>query len=178
MKIAVILTPDADGPTRVLGEQASESIREALLLKKNGRACKVIVVAIGQPLSEVQAAALIQQGVDYTWFHDCDQGLGAMELTELLVGIAQTEWPDLIFIGRDKKESRCPLGNLLAELLEFRLAQQRPGHGEYYRTLVIREIGHGMHRVRISLLPSQCMNSFGFQYGGGAVSCSSPERIA
>ncbi|WP_299200168.1 hypothetical protein [uncultured Amphritea sp.] len=160
MKIAVILTPDTDDLFRQPGEQALESIREALLLKQNDRASKVIVVSIGQPLSKAQSASLIRQGVDYTLFRACDRSPGAMELAELFIEIVQLESPDLIFIGRDEKDSQCQLGNLLAELLEFRLSQSQPGNGQHYRTLVIREIGNGMHTVRISLLQSGSLNPF------------------
>lgn len=178
MKIAVILTPDTDDLFRPLGEQALESIREALLLKQNGRASKVIVVAIGQPLSKAQSTSLIQQGVDCSLFRGCDRSPGAMELAELFVEIVQIELPDLIFIGRDENHSQCQLGNLLAELLEFRLSQSQPGNGQHYRTLVIREIGNGMHTVRISLLQSDSVKSLCFEAGSHSISRIAPLLIA
>ncbi len=170
MKIAVILTPDTDGLFRPLGEQALASIREALLLKQNDRASKVIVVAIGQPLSVMQSDSLTRQGVDYTLFKACDRSPGTMELAELLVELVYIESPDLIFIGRDDSDSQCQLGNLLAELLEFRLSQPQPGSCQHYRTLVIREIGNGMQTARISLLQSEGLNSL-FSQGKSGVDC-------
>ena len=156
MKITVILTPEAaEGDKALLGNQALESISEALKLKRNGRAREIIVVAIGQPLSEAQRVRLLLQGVDFTLFRACDRCPGVMELAEQLIGIIEIESPDLIFIGRGDNDRQSQLGNMLAELLAFRLSQSGPVQGSLYRTLVIREIGNGMHTVRVSLLPSE-----------------------
>ncbi|UTW02247.1 hypothetical protein KDX31_12850 [Amphritea atlantica] len=156
MKITVILTPEAsEGDKAVLGNQALESISEALKLKLSGRAQEIKVVAIGQPLSETLRVRLLRQGVDYTLFRACDRCPGLMELAEQFIGIIHMESPDLIFIGRGDNDRQSQLGNMLAELLEFRLSQSVPLQGQLYRTLVIREIGNGMHTVRVSLLKSE-----------------------
>ncbi|SEQ01443.1 Electron transfer flavoprotein domain-containing protein [Amphritea atlantica] len=154
MKIAVILTPDvfADNWSAV-GRQAQESITEALTLKQSGRAHEVVVVSIGQPLSEPVRTGLLLQGVDSTQFSACDRSPGPMELAEHCVAIIQLLSPDLMFIGRGDNEGQSQLGTMLAELLAFRLSQSDPvKDAQLYRTLVIREIGNGMHTVRVSLL--------------------------
>lgn len=156
MKITVILTPEAsEGDKPVLGNQAQESIREALKLKLSGHAQEIVVVSIGQPLSETQRVRLLLQGVDSTLFRACDSCPGVMELAEQLIGIIHRESPDLMFISRGDNDRQSQLGNMLAELLAFRLSQSDPVKGQLYRTLVIREIGSGMHTVRVSLLPSE-----------------------
>ncbi|MBN0989020.1 hypothetical protein [Amphritea pacifica] len=154
MKITVILTPDVFADNRsALGRQAQESIREALTLKQSGRAHQVVVVSIGQPLSEPVHAGLLLQGVDSTQFSACDRSPGPMELAEHCVAIVQLLSPDLMFIGRGDNEHQSQLGTMLAELLAFRLSQSDPvKEAQLYRTLVIREIGNGMHTVRVSLL--------------------------
>ncbi|MBQ0755989.1 MAG: hypothetical protein KBT54_02725, partial [Amphritea sp.] len=70
MKVTVILTPessDVEGRVSgdiVLGPQALESIKEALQLKRSGRAGEVTVVTLGQSLTLDQSRDLLQQGVD------------------------------------------------------------------------------------------------------------------
>ena len=117
MKITVILTPEAsEGDKAVLGNQALESISEALKLKLSGRAQEIKVVAIGQSLSEALRVRLLRQGVDYTLFRACDRCPGLMELAEQFIGIIHMESPDLIFIGRGDNDRQSQLGNMLAEL--------------------------------------------------------------
>ena len=160
MKVTVILTPessDVEGRVSgdiVLGPQALESIKEALQLKRSGRAGEVTVVTLGQSLTLDQSRDLLQQGVDRKRFIPCDVIPSPMELAEVLLAIVHLEKPDLILIGRSEDKLQCQLGNLLAELLEFRSSQTEEGVGQFFRTLVIREIGSGINIVTLPAIAS------------------------
>lgn len=155
MNVAVILTPDSPcAESRVLGDivlgpHALESINEALELKRSGRADEVTVVTLGQSLTQEQSRDLLQQGVDRKRFVPCDVIPSTMELAEILLAIVHQEKPDLMLIGRREGKLQCQLGTLLAELLEFRSTQVDDGVSQYFRTLVIREIGSGINIVTL-----------------------------
>lgn len=148
MQITVILTPDAVDESRLLSRQAWASINEALKLRRSGQADQVRIVVIGQSLDESQGRILQRQSVDCRVVRDVDINLGPMELVELFIDVIRVDHPDLIFIARREEGSSCSLGNLLAELLHLR--QPEALHSDHERTLVIREIGSGMHRVRVA----------------------------
>ncbi|BBB27094.1 hypothetical protein [Amphritea japonica] len=155
MKVTVILTPGSSGVKQkssgeiILDPQALESINEALQLKRSGRATEVTVVTLGQSLTLEQSESLLQQGIDRKRFVPCEVIPNAMELAEVLLAVVHLEKPDLILIGRRQDKLQCQLGNLLAELLEFRSSQTEKEGSQFYRTLVIREIGSGVNVVTL-----------------------------
>lgn len=158
MKVTVILTPGSSGVKwKSLGEialdsQALESINEALQLKRSGRATEVTVVTLGQSLTLEQSEDLLLQGIDRQRLIPCEVIPSAMELAEVLLAVVHLEKPDLILIGRREEKRQCQLGNLLAELLEFRSSQAEEEESQFYRTLVIREIGSGVNVVTLPVI--------------------------
>ncbi|MDX2257416.1 MAG: electron transfer flavoprotein subunit beta/FixA family protein [Hyphomicrobiaceae bacterium] len=129
------------------------AVEEAVRLKEKGTASEVVAVSIGSAKAQDTLRTALAIGADRAILVECDDGLEPLAVAKLLKGIAETEKPDLVVMGKQAIDDDCnQTGQMLAALLGWPqgtfASKVEVGSGV---VSVTREIDGGLETVELKL---------------------------
>ncbi len=129
------------------------SIEEAIRLKEAGKAKEVVVVSIGPGKSEETLRSALAMGADRAILVETEEQLEPLAVAKILKGIASTEKPDLIIVGKQAIDDDCnQTGQMLSALLGWAQATFASKiEVEADSVKVTREVDGGLQTVELRL---------------------------
>ena len=129
------------------------AVEEALRLKEAGKATEVVVVSIGPQQAQETLRTGLAMGADRGILVKVDSIVEPLAVAKVLKGIADTEKPGLIILGKQAIDDDCnQTGQMLAALLGWAqgtfISKIEIGGEE---ATVTREVDGGLQTVKIKL---------------------------
>ncbi|MBS0232198.1 MAG: electron transfer flavoprotein subunit beta/FixA family protein [Proteobacteria bacterium] len=129
------------------------SVEEAIRFKEAGKAKEVVVVSIGPGKSEETLRSALAMGADRAILIETEEQLEPLAVAKILKGIASTEKPDLIIVGKQAIDDDCnQTGQMLSALLGWAQATFASKiEVEADRAKITREVDGGLQTVELRL---------------------------
>ncbi|MEO6395316.1 MAG: electron transfer flavoprotein subunit beta/FixA family protein [Devosia sp.] len=129
------------------------AVEEAVRLRESGAATELVVLSIGPAATQDILRAALAMGADRAIHVRTDQRMEPLGIAKIIKGIAETERPDLILLGKQAIDDDCnQTGQMLAALMDRPQATFASAiKCDAGTATVTREVDGGLETIRISL---------------------------
>ncbi|MGN6548386.1 MAG: electron transfer flavoprotein subunit beta/FixA family protein [Pararhizobium sp.] len=129
------------------------AVEEALRLKEAGKADEVVAVSVGPAKAEETIRTALAMGADRGILVETEEATEPLAVAKILKGIAETEKPDLVILGKQAIDDDCnQTGQMLSALLGWAqgtfASKLEIGDG---KATVTREVDGGLQTIEIRL---------------------------
>ncbi|MFT3731924.1 MAG: electron transfer flavoprotein subunit beta/FixA family protein [Hyphomicrobium sp.] len=129
------------------------SVEEAVRLKEAGKVNEVVVVSVGPAKSEETLRSALAMGADRAILVEVDDPVEPLAVAKILKGVAASEKPDLIIVGKQAVDDDSnQTGQMLSALLgwaQATFASKLEFSGG--RAKVTREVDGGLQTIEVKL---------------------------